>query len=220
MKKYIIAGVALYVFICVLWVIIDDTKASRAGRKGESDVKKVLKRLPKGEYTILNDIMVETSYGTTSQIDHILVSRYGIFPVETKNYFGMVSGFEDDNVWVHDAIKKKYNFYNPIKQNESHVKALKDVLGIKENYMYYPIVTFNDDCILNVISNRPVVHVRNLQATVEDYYSKKLTEEQVKDCVRILKERNITSLSARKAHKKRIENMPLPKNEKAIIEHI
>ena len=47
---------------------------------------KILSSLDENEYKVLNDVMVRTQNGKTSQIDHIVVSAYGIFVIETKNY--------------------------------------------------------------------------------------------------------------------------------------
>lgn len=55
------------------------------GKAGEFWVKKELKKLPK-DYFIINDVMVKTSDNKTHQIDHIIVSKYGIFVIETKQY--------------------------------------------------------------------------------------------------------------------------------------
>lgn len=67
------------------------------GKAGEKRVARKLDWLPK-EYIILNDIMLPTQYGTT-QIDHIVVSPYGIFVIETKNYKGWIFGHENSEEW-------------------------------------------------------------------------------------------------------------------------
>ena len=54
------------------------------GFMGEFWVKQELKKLPKKKYIILNDIMLEDTNGT-HQIDHIVISRYGIYVIEMKN---------------------------------------------------------------------------------------------------------------------------------------
>ena len=55
------------------------------GARGERRVNSILGgKLPPGEYAVFDDITLDTSLGPT-QIDHIVVSRYGVFVVETKN---------------------------------------------------------------------------------------------------------------------------------------
>lgn len=57
-------------------------------------------------YITQNDILLFTHYGTI-QIDHIVVSQYGIFVVETKNYKGWVFGHENSEEWKQSLLGKK-----------------------------------------------------------------------------------------------------------------
>ena len=60
------------------------------GFMGELWTKEALFKLNKNEYKILNDIMIEID-GITHQIDHVIVSKYGIFVIETKQYNGYIT---------------------------------------------------------------------------------------------------------------------------------
>lgn len=59
------------------------------GKLGEAKVSHIVGRLPKEDYVVLDDLMLTNKYGSTTQIDHVVVSRYGIFVIETKNYKGL-----------------------------------------------------------------------------------------------------------------------------------
>lgn len=83
-------------------------------------LKLELKKLPNNEYLLLNDIMVENEAGT-NQIDHILISRYGMFVIEMKNYSGLIKGNSYNNKWSQHIGKYKKCFYNPIHQNYGHI---------------------------------------------------------------------------------------------------
>ena len=101
------------------------------GKVGEAAVGKNLKNLPPEEYTHLRDIMIP-SRGKTTQIDHLVVSPYGIFVVETKNYEGFIYGNERDKYWTQVLNKHtKHRFFNPMRQNYGHVKALESLLNIQ-----------------------------------------------------------------------------------------
>ena len=106
------------------------------GKAGERRVSHKLNWLPK-EYIVLNDIMLPSNYGTT-QIDHIVVSPYGIFVIETKNYKGWIFGNEDSEEWTQSLIGRKkmlgwsseqHRFRNPIRQNYAHIKAVQNLLS-------------------------------------------------------------------------------------------
>lgn len=64
--------------------------AKQKGMRGEMRVSAILTQLP-NDYTVLNDQVFRTEKGTT-QIDHVVVSKYGIFAIETKNYRGEIYG--------------------------------------------------------------------------------------------------------------------------------
>jgi len=76
-------------------------------------------------------VTIATHDGTT-QIDHIIVSRYGIFVIETKNMKGWIYGNEFQRQWTQVIYKKKSKFMNPLHQNYGHIKNLSELLGIDE----------------------------------------------------------------------------------------
>ena len=59
------------------------------GAVGETVVATELGLLPRDKYRVLNDVTLPTPNGS-SQIDHVVVSIYGIFVIETKNYKGWI----------------------------------------------------------------------------------------------------------------------------------
>lgn len=94
------------------------------GKKGENSVARILKKLLRQDYHVINDVVLPTPYGS-SQIDHIVVSPFGIFVIETKNYSGWIYGSEHGEYWTKNVYGHKYDFYNPILQNTGHVTALR-----------------------------------------------------------------------------------------------
>ena len=82
-NKWIWACIALL----ILEEIIRRLKPVVKGAFGEAIVSGLLSRLPKDQYTVLHNVMLKTERGT-SQLDHVVVSLYGIFVIEVKNYAG------------------------------------------------------------------------------------------------------------------------------------
>ncbi len=97
-------------------------------------------------YTDINNVTIPTANGTT-QIDHVIVSRYGIFVVETKNMDGWIFGDEKNPQWTQSLFGKKFKFQNPLHQNYRHTKALSDFLGIDHDKIF-SVVMFWGDCKL------------------------------------------------------------------------
>lgn len=115
------------------------------GRIGEKSVAATLAFLPKDEYVVLNDLMYRDGNRTT-QIDHIVISVYGIFVIETKNYKGWIFGNSNRDYWTQNIFGNKYSLYNPISQNQNHIRFLirkfKE-LRTKELYIYSIVVFLN-----------------------------------------------------------------------------
>jgi hypothetical protein len=113
------------------------------GRIGEWFVQKRLEKLDSEKYKIMNDVLLKLPDGKTSQIDHLILSEYGIFVVETKNYKGWIFGNEKSKYWTQTIYKRKEKLYNPIWQNNGHINALKEVLNGYGDLPFVSIITFS-----------------------------------------------------------------------------
>jgi len=81
-------------------------------------------------YRQLNDITLVLGNGSTTQIDHLIVSKFGIFVIETKNMSGWIFGSEKDAKWTQCFPNgKKFRFQNPIRQNYRHQCAIIEFLN-------------------------------------------------------------------------------------------
>ena len=99
-----VAGISL---VIVRWWY---NSPRQKGKQGEQRVRDILSHLPE-DYHVLQDIILKTEKGTT-QIDHVVISRYGIFTIETKNYRGEIYG--NDN--IHEV---KFMVTTPVKNGHS-----------------------------------------------------------------------------------------------------
>ena len=118
--------------------------AAFKGAFGEKLVKSSAHWLLKEpEYLHFHNVIVPTPDGTT-QIDHIFVSAYGIFVVETKNLRGWIFGGENDATWTQKLYKKTARFQNPLRQNYKHVKALESLLHLAPD-KFHSVVVFVGD---------------------------------------------------------------------------
>lgn len=98
------------------------------GKIAEKMVHYKLMQLPE-EYHVIDDVLF-MSNGRSTQIDHIVVSPYAIFVIETKGYKGWILGGENSEYWTQIIYKRKSTFYNPIHQNDGHIRFLKFLLKI------------------------------------------------------------------------------------------
>ncbi len=95
-------------------------------------------------YQRFHDVIIPSKNGT-SQIDHLLVSQYGVFIVETKNVTGWIFGSEDQKKWTKSMYGKNYSFQNPIHQTYRQKKHLAKFLNINESVIF-TVVFFVGDC--------------------------------------------------------------------------
>ncbi|AMD00991.1 NERD domain-containing protein [Halomonas chromatireducens] len=110
------------------------------GLFGEAFVKLIAKvRLPADEYRGIHNVTLATPDGTT-QIDHVLVSRYGIFVIETKHMTGWIFGSERQAQWTQKIYRKSFKFQNPLRQNYKHVKALEALLDVPADTIHSLVV--------------------------------------------------------------------------------
>ncbi len=95
-------------------------------------------------YKRFHDTIIPSANGTT-QIDHIVVSRFGIFIVETKNKSGWIFGSEDQPNWTQSLYGKNYSFQNPLRQTYRQKKVLAQFLSVKDSNIR-SIIYFAGDC--------------------------------------------------------------------------
>lgn len=95
------------------------------------------------EYQVFDNIIISTSRGST-QIDHIAVSKYGAFVIETKDKTGWIFGGSNQEQWTQVIFDKKYKFQNPLRQNYGHTKSLSEFLKIDHSKIHSLIIFWGD----------------------------------------------------------------------------
>lgn len=129
------------------------------GFEGESKICNDILTNISGQKRIIKNAYITKNDGKTTEIDAIFIHSSGIYVIESKNYSGWIFGKEADNKWTQSifnvATKKteKYQFYNPILQNQNHVKYLKAYLGHSADTIpFYSVVIFGDKAELKDIT--------------------------------------------------------------------
>lgn len=162
--------------IAIILVVYQIFKPQIRGLFGEKSVAFLLSFLNKKKYKVLHNVLLKTSTGTV-QIDHIVVSNYGIFVIETKNYSGVIFGKEDEEYWTQVLGKNKFKLYNPIRQNYGHVMALKEVLSRFGDLKIIPIVVFTTRANLKLETKTEVTYTVKLLSTIKKYREECISDE-------------------------------------------
>jgi len=145
---------------------------------------------------------VPIEQGTTSQIDHVVLSPYGIFVIETKNMRGWIAGKEASYQWTQTFYRRKSKFLNPILQNLGHIKAIDHLLArdFGDNIPYISIIAFPDQAVLKVDVTHEVTHFSNLLPVIGTYRQTYLDLDAVLKIDDQLLAANIEGRAARKQH--------------------
>ena len=207
-------------FICLVFFGWWYNTPRQKGKRGEQRVYDVLSNLSE-EYHILDDVILKTKNGTT-QIDHIIVSKYGIFTIETKNYRGDIYGEDYRKEWTQLIVTnvtypkkwwktytyvRKNRFYNPVKQSIGHALRIRELLSAFPYIKIVPIVVFAGDAFLkNVKSNHHVIYKENLLEVISRYKAIYIKDDDVQTILDIIKVNNVRETVSNKQHVKNLKN--------------
>ncbi len=164
-------------------------------------------KLDKRQYIVMHNIMLPTEEGTTTQIDHIVVSQWGIFVIETKTFAGHIYGKAEEPRWTakYHPRQKGFMIQNPLRQNYKHIATLAECLGIGQEY-FKTVVAFAGTARFGKDMPPEVMHFGD----VVEYIQGKSTEtiilqEQTKEVAdTIIAWQNTLSRAQKSAH---VENL-------------
>ena len=155
------------------------------GRIGERAVRSVIgKDLDEETYIEFHDLIIPSRSGTT-QIDHIYVSVFGIFVIETKNYTGWIFGSEKQSKWTQVVYKQKHYFQNPLRQNYAHIKALSELLQLPEE-KFHSMVVFLGDCELKTQMPPNVCRIRQAASYIRRFQTTLLLPQEIEAATAVL----------------------------------
>jgi hypothetical protein len=149
------------------------------GMMGEGIVRRALSRLDRERYRVLHNVFVpsRTCEGGMTEIDHVVVSAYGIFVIETKHYGGWIFGNPADLKWTRTGRGCKRTFLNPLKQNQGHLYALACFLMLPRAACH-SVVCFTGDAAFKT-PMPPNVITTGLVAFIESKRETLLEDEEV-----------------------------------------
>ena len=215
----------IVVLVAILFYRANYNSPESIGQRGEERVQNLLNNLPQ-DYYIFNDVVLETERGST-QIDHVVVSKYGIFIIETKNYRGEIYGDDNRQQWT-QIIKTdvryarkwyktytyitKNQFYNPVKQSLGHLYEIKKTLPKMPSLQVIPIVVFTGDAdISKVQTTFHVVYDNALLATIRQYGNELISDSEVQTILKQLSDKNVRNIVNKETH---IHNLKVAERER------
>jgi hypothetical protein len=187
-------------------------KSVRKGELGEYKINIQLDQMPK-EYKHLSNLLIPNPKAKSgfSQIDHVLLTPYAIFIIETKNYAGEIKGGRQDKQW---NVNNRFKMMNPFYQNYGHIESILKLIDAKQEDIV-SLVSFTRRCTFSVdpelrkiASNELIVYDIELTEFINRKINHiKLTknaarfsEDQIQNMQAALQRANITDPTIRKAH--------------------
>ncbi len=172
-------------------------------------------KLEKDVYHRLNNVTLPLANGGSTQIDHVIVSVYGVFVIETKNYKGWIYGSEKQKQWTQAFPNgSKFKFQNPLRQNYLHIKTLADLLGLELSY-FHSMIAFIGECELKTRDELPEnVLTSGMASYVKKKQDEILTEDEVESIVeQINSNRFSKSWRTNREHKAYLKDKHSPSNK-------
>jgi hypothetical protein len=168
----------------------------------EQKVAQKLSKLPQEEYITLNDLMFESTRGTT-QIDHVVISIYGVFVIEAKNYSGRIVGNENSEYWEMSIYGYRYKTGNALRQNKGHIAAVRYNGFVNRDVPIHNIVVFANKTNFDIHhAEGMVIYLDSLIPVIKRFCqcTPIMSIQQVQQIAANLQRRNIVDPEKRKAH--------------------
>jgi restriction system protein len=177
------------------------------GKMGEFIVNLSAKwMLDKRQYHLIKNVTLPTEDGTT-QIDHIIVSIFGVFVVETKNMKGWIFGNPNQKTWTQKIYKHSNKFQNPLHQNYKHVKTIESLLGLNEQQVH-SVIVFVGDSTFKAEMPENVTYGGGYIKFIKSRATPVLTESEVSEITnKIESGRLIRSLKTNREHIRHVKNI-------------
>jgi len=203
----------IIIFIIILKAVSDILirliRPEIRGAMGESAVlNKLLYSLDKSRYKILNDILLPSTGNTkTTQIDHIVVSNYGIFCIETKAYQGWIFGNTNQEQWTQVIYRYKKKFYNPLRQNFAHIKAIENLLRPRLKKSIISLIAFPNADKLKISGTDCVGYARDIVHKIESYTEQIYSDVERDEIYNLLAAADIIDQEARDLHRQEVRSL-------------
>ncbi|MEI7706944.1 MAG: nuclease-related domain-containing protein [Chlorobium sp.] len=150
---------------------------------GEAAVRRLLSIVFAGkDFHLMNSVTLPIGGGTT-QIDHILISRFGVFVIETKHYTGWIFGDASNPTWTQVVFHKRSRFQNPIHQNYKHVMTVRDVLDFLPAEDVRSVVVFTGDAEFKTSRPEGVLLFNELISHIQSFREERISENRMQFCV-------------------------------------
>lgn len=168
---------------CVLGRQLSRRQSPSFQNRGESIVSRAIQaHFATSDFHLLNHITLTLADGTT-QIDHILVSRFGVFVIETKDYAGWIFADSQQTTWTQVFPRGKFKFQNPLFQNMRHTQAVQALLDFLPAGAIHSVVVFTGEAEFKTDMPAGVFTVSGLLEYLRGFKEEVISLNRLQFCV-------------------------------------
>lgn len=150
---------------------------------GEALVSRVLRsHFGPPDYHLMNHVTIRMDDGTT-QVDHILVSKFGVFVIETKDYNGWIFANATEATWTQVLFRRRFKFQNPIRQNYRHVRAVQGLLDFLPPEAIKSVVVFSGNAEFKTETPQGVITIGDLAEYLRHHTEQVMSLNRLQFCV-------------------------------------
>lgn len=180
---YIFAGLGILLLLSTVKFIWFGNQARIKGAIAERQLRRVLQReLPIG-YHHYSNLVLPTAHGDFTEIDHLVLSRFGIFVIEVKNYKGWICGSETQEKWAVHQPWSKHLVMNPLRQNYKHTEAVKYLLELNSSAnegQVYSVIAFSSRAEFKTRMPTNVIFIEMIGNYLQQFTQSCFSEEQLR----------------------------------------
>lgn len=176
--------ILFYIFLgAVVGFLVGRYRADSLQNQGEALVRReLMSHFAAPDYHLLNNVTLRLKDGTT-QVDHVLVSRFGVFVIETKDYKGWIFANPKQATWTQVLFKRKFQFQNPIFQNLRHIRAIQTSLNFLPAEAIISAVVFTGEAEFKTPIPKGVFTLSGIIDYIRSHKAEMLSENRVQFCV-------------------------------------
>ena len=201
-----ILGIFTVIALLIFAVIRQEMRPVISGKMGENKVGWILR---KEGLRVFNNVIFMID-GRTVQIDHIAISKNGVFVIETKNHHGVIFGDSYKKEWYQNTPSGgRYRFYNPVWQNYGHVKTVETLLGLDEKTIRSVVVFASDPLMVLKTADMPVITAREFPSWLQSHKEQVLSPLEVEFYASRIRSLNCQCRKVEKAHVKELQRRRL-----------
>ena len=132
----------------------------------------------------LKNVYLLDSNGMSHEIDFIEIRETGIFCIEVKNWSGDVRGARQDKYWFANRNQRR----NPVLQNDTHIRAIHDIIGKKPHITSVIVMAQNNARRLNIPG---VINLSDFRSFMEQFKEKVISLEDMRRINSLLKDKRV-----------------------------